>query len=136
MASASTSCSLRLSNERIKDSRTHLQKLAELIVGQSRVSDDVAHGDRVHRVVPRHRHHSAAVGHHDMLALARDLEADFLQRAHCVQVVDAGQLGHGYTSTSTSRTTLSRLSSATTSRYSRMASVMFVRASCSVLPCE
>ena len=60
----------------------------------------------------------------------------FLERPHGIEVIHARQLGHCYTSITTSRPVLLRASSATTAWYSRMASPMFDRASCSVAPCE
>src|SRR5262249_43684318 len=113
------------------------QEPAELLVGQARVAHDVAHGDRVDRVVPGDDEDAAAVRHHDVLTLAGHPEAGLLQGADGIQGVDPGQPGHGYTSTSTSRTRASPLRrSSRTARYSRMASAMFSRASCSVAPCE
>jgi hypothetical protein len=61
-------------------------------------------------------------------------KAGLLQGAYRIEVVDAGQLRHAQTATSTSRTSAPRSSSPATARYSRMASRIFSNASCSVAP--
>src|SRR4051812_3982575 len=95
---------------------------------------DTAHGECIDRVVARNGHDALAVAHHDVLSLAHDSETGLLQRAHGVEVVDAGEPGQDYRVTSTSRTSSRRSCSSTTERYSRIASRILSTASCSVSP--
>ena len=37
---------------------------------------------------------ASAIGHDDVLALARDVETGFFERSHGPEVVDTGDLGH------------------------------------------
>ena len=62
------------------------------------------HRESLDRIVPRDRDLARAVTHHNVLALPDDLEARLFQGADRVQVVDARKAWHGYTCTSTSRT--------------------------------
>src|SRR3990172_8157618 len=71
-----------------------------------------------------------------MLALAEEAEPGFLECFDRLEMIDAGKLRHAQTVTSISRTSASRSESETASRYSRIASWMFSRASCSVFPCD
>jgi hypothetical protein len=43
-----------------------------------------------------------------VLALARDPETGLFERAHCIEVIDSGQLRQRYTVISTSRTSSPR----------------------------
>jgi hypothetical protein len=70
------------------------EELAKLLVRQAGVPHDVAHGDRVDRVVPRDGDDPGAVGRYNVLALPGHPEAGFLQGPHGVKVVDSGQPGH------------------------------------------
>ena len=63
-------------------------------------------------------------------------ETGFLEGAYGIQVVDAGELPHGYTATSTLRISTSCGGSTATARYARMASRILSRASVSVKPCD
>lgn len=111
-----------------------LQQRAEVVDCKTRVLDDAAHRDGIDRIVARDRQDSLAVAHHDVLALTHDPEAGLLQSAHCVQMVDAGKARQGYGVTSISRTSRPLASSSTAPRYSRIASRMLSKASCSVVP--
>src|SRR5271166_4386178 len=75
-------------------SRALLQQLAEFVVCQSGIPDDVAHRDRIDRIMTWDSHGSRTVGHHDVLALAFHPEARLLQRTDRILVVHARQLGH------------------------------------------
>ncbi len=57
------------------------------------VTGDTAHREGVDRIVSWDRHDAGAIRHDDVLALTRDPEARFLQRADCVEMIDAGDLG-------------------------------------------
>lgn len=46
-------------------------------------------------IVARDRHDSVPVRHHNMLALARNPKPCFLQRTDSIEVIHAGQFGHG-----------------------------------------
>ena len=58
------------------------------------------------------------------------------QRSNYLPMVDARQLGQGYTSTVACLAPADRASSWAASKYPRMASAMFTNASASVVPCE
>ena len=103
----------------------------------SRFRRGTSNQDRVDRVVAWDAQHSRPVGHHDVPALASNPEANLLQRPNRIEVIDARQLGHGYTSTSARCAPVADLANSwTTARYSRMASVMLARASARVAPWE
>jgi hypothetical protein len=63
----------------------------ELLDGQTGGTHDPRHREGVHGVVARDGQDALTVGHHDVPSLPRDPEAGSLQRAHGVQVIDAGQ---------------------------------------------
>src|SRR5665647_430883 len=71
-----------------------LQKSAELLDSQSRVARDTAHCEGIHGIVTRDHEDARAIGHDDVLVLARDVESGFLQRPYSVEVIDAGDLRH------------------------------------------
>jgi hypothetical protein len=71
------------------------QELTKLLHGQTRVARDTTHGERVDRVVARDRHDALSVAHDDVLSLAHEPEAGFLECAYGVQVIDARDLGQG-----------------------------------------
>ena len=80
-----------------------LEQLAKLLNGQAGVAHDPAERVRVDRVVTRDGQDACAVRHDDVLALADDLEPRLLESSHGIEVVDAGDPGHGQTATSISR---------------------------------
>ena len=72
-----------------------LQEPAKLFDREARIANDPAHGEGVHRVVARNREDARVVRHDDVLALTRDTEAGLLKGSHGIEMVDAGELGHG-----------------------------------------
>src|SRR5262245_46345249 len=98
-----------------------LEQLAEFIDRKSRILDNTAHRESLDGVVPGDGDLTGPVGHHDVLALPDNPEPRLLQGADRILVVDAGNLGHGYTCTSTSRISASRMRSSRAAKYSRMA---------------
>src|SRR5713101_8364730 len=74
-----------------------------------------------------------------MFLLPNNAKICLLKRSDGVLMIDPRQLRHGYTTTSTSRTSASGVSSSkssTAARYSRMASWILSNASASVAPCD
>jgi len=98
------------------------KQLSELFNCEPRIPDDSCHRDRVHRVMARDRYEVNAIRHDDVLALKDNLETCLSKRLDGILMVDTGQLGHGQTETSISRTSACCNESATASKYSRIAS--------------
>lgn len=71
-----------------------LKQLAELVDGEPSIAYDAAHGDGVDWVVSGDGNPALAIGHYDVLALAQDAKACFLQRADCRQMIYARKLRH------------------------------------------
>src|SRR5438128_396910 len=111
-----------------------LQQSAKFVIGQPRVPNDVAHRDRMDGIVAGYREGLFSVRHDDMFALTINPPADLFEGTNGIHVVDSGQFRHSQTSTS--RIIVPCTRALTDSRYSRMASAMFSRASSSVAPCE
>src|SRR5439155_925231 len=105
-----------------------------LLWGQSCILGNPAHGERLDRVVPRNGHLPNAITHDDVLPLADDLEPCLLQASDGILMVDAGNAGHDYTSSS--RTSVPWRRSSSAARYSWMASRMLASASSSVSPSD
>ena len=61
---------------------TESKKATKRIRCQASVSCNPTHRKRIHRVVAGNRHEPLPIGHHGMLALANDLETDFLKNAN------------------------------------------------------
>ena len=74
-------------HESQRPARRWLQQGAEFVLAESGVTDDAAHGERVHRVVSGNRDDADAVGHHDVFALSDDPKAGFLESADGVSVL-------------------------------------------------
>ena len=51
------------------------KQTAELLRRETSIAHNTAHGERVHRIVPRNGHDPSSVGHDDVLALPGDPEA-------------------------------------------------------------
>ena len=68
------------------------------------------------------------------LTLSDDFESSLFQRSNSPKMIDARKFRHDYTGTSTSRIFAPFEIFTAASRYSRIASCMFWRASASVLP--
>jgi hypothetical protein len=81
-----------------------LQQLTKRLFGEAGITNDAAHRECVYRIVPWDRENPNPVGHDHMLALANDSKARLLQGPYGIQMVDAGDAGHAYAGTSTSRT--------------------------------
>lgn len=80
-------------NLQLTEQHGKLQKSAEGLDCEAGVTNDAAHSEGIHGIVPRNGEDPRAVGHNDVLALADNDEADFLERADRVEVVDAVDLG-------------------------------------------
>ena len=87
---------------------TQLEQLPELLNREAGITDDTAHGEGIDRVVTGNGENTLPIGHYDVLALARDPETGLFERAHCIEVIDSGQLRQRYTVISTSRTSSPR----------------------------
>ena len=72
-----------------------LQQLAKLLYGEASIADDTAEGERVDRIVARDGQNARTVRHDDVLALTDDRKTCLLKGAHCVEMVDARDLGQG-----------------------------------------
>ena len=75
--------------------RNFLQQLAELLGGQSCISYNSTESKAFDRVIPRDDHLAVAIAHHDVFALADDLEVRLLQSAYSRQMIDSGNIRHG-----------------------------------------
>jgi hypothetical protein len=67
-----------------------LKQAFEVLIGQSGVSNDLAHGDGIDGVVSRERQHPVSIGHHDMLALPGDFESRFPQCSNSGKMRNTG----------------------------------------------
>jgi hypothetical protein len=78
---------------RIGQARVHralfLQKFLELLNRESGIVDDTAHRIRIHGIVPRDSQDTLAIAHHNMLALADDLESSLFERPHRTLMINA-----------------------------------------------
>ena len=82
-----------------------LEQLPELLDAEPRVGHDPAHGIGVYGIVARDGEIAVPVGHHHVLAtFTNDPKAGPLEGANGAAMVDARNLGHRYSATSTSRT--------------------------------
>ena len=72
-----------------------LQQSTELFDRQTRIASDAAHGECIDGIVPRDGNDARAIAHDNMLSLARDMKAGFLERAHSVKVIDAREARQG-----------------------------------------
>lgn len=61
--------------DRLRNGR--LKQCAKLFRGQTGVTNDTAHGKRIHRIVAWDSKNPAAVGHDDMFSLPHDSKAGF-----------------------------------------------------------
>ena len=71
------------------------EEFLEFLFRQAGVLDDPAHRESIDRIAARNRKDTLTVGQHDVLSLASDAEACFLERAHRPEVVDTGNPRHG-----------------------------------------
>lgn len=74
-----------------------LEVFTKLFGGKARVPRDSTHGERIDGIVARNGDDALSIGHHDVLALTRDSEADFLEHPDCVEMIDARDLRHALT---------------------------------------
>jgi hypothetical protein len=74
--------------------RFNSQKRLELLDRQSRIADDAAHRERVHRIMSRERHDAQAISHDDVLPLTSNVKACPFQRTHGSAMADACELRH------------------------------------------
>jgi hypothetical protein len=72
-----------------------LEKVPKLLHGQSRVARDTTHGESIHWIVARSGHDALTIAHDDVLSLSHYAKAGLFERAHGVQVIDAGDLRQG-----------------------------------------
>ncbi len=70
-----------------------LEQLPELLDRESGVTHKTAHGEGIDWVVTRNGENTLAICHHNMLALACNPETGLLKGAHCIQVIDASDVG-------------------------------------------
>ncbi len=84
-----------------------LQEGAKFFNGQPSIPHNTPHRDCMDRIVPGNSEDAHPIRHDNMFALPDNAKASFLKRPHSVLVIDPRQLGHRYTTTSTSRTSAS-----------------------------
>ena len=66
-----------------------------MLYAETSIASDATHRESVDRIVARDREDALAVCQDDVLAtLPRDAKSGFLERSHCLQVVDTGNLRH------------------------------------------
>ena len=111
-----------------------LQEFLEFLDSETCVTKDAAHREFVDRVVARDRENAAPVTHYDVFTLVDDFEAGLFESPNSSEMIYARELRHDYAGTSTSRTVEPFEILTAASRYSRIASCMFSKASSSVLP--
>ncbi len=58
------------------------------------VTHNIAHRNRMDRIVTRDGHDSTSIGHHDVLALPDYTEPRLLQGANRIEVIGSGQFRH------------------------------------------
>jgi len=112
------------------------EEIAELLRGEACISDDATHGERVYRIVPWDGHDPCSIRHDDMLALPGDVEPGLFECLAAGRWGIPGMFGIRDAGISTSLKFCSPASCLGTSRYSRIASWMFAKASFSVAPCD
>ena len=74
--------------------RQTLQDRAEFLFTEPGIAHDAAHRKCINGIVPGDGDDSHTVGHHDVLALAGDSEARFLQSPYRVLMVDTRNARH------------------------------------------
>ena len=74
--------------------RQTLQERAEFLFTEPGIADDAAHRKCVNGIVPGDGDDSYTVGHHDVLALAGDSEAGFLQSSSGIMMIDTRNARH------------------------------------------
>ena len=72
-----------------------LQKLAELLDSEPGITNKTTHRECIDWIVTRNGKDPLPIGHHDVLALAHDLEPRLFEGAHRVEVIDARDLWQG-----------------------------------------
>lgn len=91
-------CSLRHlrrnSTGKTRAGRRRLQQLSKLVDAQTCVPNDATHREGIDGIAARDGDDSNTVRHDDVLALADNAEAGFLQSLHGLKVGDPGQLPH------------------------------------------
>jgi hypothetical protein len=70
-----------------------LQKLAELLDSEPRITNETTHRECIDWIVTRNGEDPLPIGHHDVLALARNPEPRLFEGAHRIEVIDAWDLG-------------------------------------------
>jgi len=75
--------------------RARLKERLERVDCKAGVTHDAGHGECIDWIVPWDGQNTHAVGHDDVLALASDAKAGFLEGADGIQMVDARKLPHG-----------------------------------------
>ena len=81
-------------DSRCKSKPAGLQKLAELLDGQTGPSYYCAHGYRFDWIAARDMHSHDSIAHRDVLALLGNLKARFFESANGPQVIDTRNDGH------------------------------------------
>ena len=67
----------------------------ELFDREPGIANKTTHRERVDWIVPGEGENPLSIGHHDVLALARDPESGLFEGSHSIEMIDAGNLGHG-----------------------------------------
>jgi len=70
------------------------QQLLELIHCETRVARYTTHRKCIHRIVPWNREDANPIRHHNVLSLAEDPKARFLQSPHSIKVINSRNLRH------------------------------------------
>jgi hypothetical protein len=72
-----------------------LEQVAELLWGEAGIASDTTHRECIHWIVTRYGHDALTIAHYDVLSLAYDFEARFLQCTYSVEMVDARDAWQG-----------------------------------------
>lgn len=67
---------------KLESQESELEQAPKRFDRETRIADDATHRECIHRIVTGNRDNPRPVGHHNMLALARDTKTGLLQRAN------------------------------------------------------
>jgi len=71
------------------------QQFFELIYRKTCVASDTTHRKCIHGIVPWDREDANSIRHDNVLSLAEDPKARFLQSPHSIKVINSRNLRHG-----------------------------------------
>ena len=71
------------------------EELLKVFYGEASISGNTTHGKSVDGIVSGNSEDASSVRHDDVLPLANNAKPGFLKSLDSIEVVDAGNLGHG-----------------------------------------